>query len=101
MKIGLKDVPKKYKKNPILEGIPDELKTEEKFKEIQEKCNDIMRAEHKHKTVKSFVTCVWCQENLKKRQEYIKQLGFKSYGQYAEYTKVMNVIINKDLIQVA
>lgn len=101
MRIGLKDIPKKYKKNPILKGIPDDLKTEEKFREITTKCSEIMKAEHQHKSVKSFVTCVWCQENLKKRQEYIKELGFKSYGQYAEYSRVMSIIINKTPIQVA
>lgn len=97
-KLDLKAVPK-LKPNPLFKGLPKDLKNPKRFEEIEKQLIDIMKSDHTHKTVKGFVTCAWCQKNMKLKQEMIQKLGFKSYGQYAEWRKIMVIIKNKSNFQ--
>lgn len=85
----------KLKPHPILKDLPDELKTVEAFKEIQSKILLIMVSDHKHRKVERFATCKKCSAKRNKRNEYILSKGFKNYGQYLEWRKIMDIIINE------
>lgn len=94
MKIGLTDLPKKYKQHPQLKGIPDELKEIKKYREIEKKYATIMLTSHKHKTPATFAKCEECSKKVIERREYITNLGFKDYTQFMLYRRVMGIIIN-------
>lgn len=92
--IKLKDLPKKStnKLPKILEGIPEYLKNYDNFFEVERKINEHLLSSHKHKSPSSYVKCAECQEKRKKRTEELKNLGFKSFGQYLEWKKIMLII---------
>lgn len=94
MKIGLTDLPKKYKQHPMLKNIPDDLKDIEKYREVEKKLVSIMLSSHKHKAPSAFANCPDCSSKFTERREYITGLGFKDYGQFMLYRRVMNLIIN-------
>lgn len=94
-KLDLKQVPKKLKPNPLFKGLPKDLKDPKCFEGIQNQLRDVMKSEHRHTTVKAFVTCAWCQANMKKKQDLMKALGFKSINQYMEWVKIMTIITQK------
>ena len=94
MKIGLTDLPKKYKQHPMLKGIPDELKELKKYKEIEKKYATIMLTSHKHKLPSAFANCPDCSGKMQERRDYITKLGFKDYAQFLLYRRVMGLIIN-------
>ena len=94
-KLDLSTVPKKLKPDPVFKYMPSSLKDPACFDGIEKQLADVMRSDHKHRSVKSFVTCAWCQGNLKKRQELITTLGFKSYDQYLNWKKIMTIIKDK------
>lgn len=98
MKIGLKDLPKRYKQNPELKGIPDELKEVGRYKEIEKHYANILLTSHKHKTPRTFAKCVECLNKIQERRDYIKKLGFKDYAQFMLYRRVMGIIINNGIM---
>lgn len=85
----------KAKVNPIFKGLSNELKDPKNFKKIENKLAKVMLADHKHKDIKAFVTCIRCQNKLTKKREMIKELGFSGINQYQSWRKVMAYIINK------
>ena len=94
MKIGLTDLPKKFKQHPLLKGIPDDLKDLKKYAEVEKKLVSIMLTSHKHKSPAAFATCKDCSKKFQERREYITNLGFKDYSQFMLYRRVMNIISN-------
>lgn len=90
-KLDLSKVPK-LKKNPIFLRFPMKLKDPESFQKVEDELAEIIKSDHTHKSVKDFVACEGCNEKLKKRQEKLKELGFKSYTQYLEWKKIMTII---------
>lgn len=90
----------KAKKNPLFRGLPARLKDPKVFYRIEQELFDIVQTDHKHKTVKAYVTCAWCNTKRELKQNKIKSLGFKSYAQYMEWKKIMFLIINKSKFQV-
>ncbi len=84
------------KVNPIFKGLSDDLKDPKKFKSIEKKIANVMVADHKHRTIKAFMKCKRCQVRLKKKQELLKELGFKDPQQYQMWKKVMSIISNKE-----
>lgn len=93
-KLNLKAVPN-LKPNPVFKGLSKKLKDPKCFLKIEEQLNDIIKTDHKHKDVKEFVTCAWCQANREKRQKLMQKLGFKNIVQYLEWKKIMILINNK------
>lgn len=98
MKIGLTDLPKKYKQHPQLKGIPDELKEIKKYREVEKKYASIMLTSHKHRNPKAFAECEECSKKVTERREYILSLGFKDYAQFMLYRRVMGLIINNGVM---
>lgn len=85
------------KPNPVFKGLPKELKNPEMFDKIEEQLS--LKSDHTHKTVKSFVSCAWCNEQRLKRSAKIVELGFKDYAQYLEWRKIMWIIkSNKNFV---
>lgn len=76
----------------MFETLPKKLKNPKSFLAIENRINRIMFSDHKHKSVKAFVTCAWCQEKLKKKQEYIKSLGFKDYNEYQQWKQIIKIM---------
>ena len=97
MKIGLTDLPKKYKQHPQLKGIPDELKDVDRYKEVEKEYASIMLTSHKHKTPATMMKCEECAGKVQERRDYIKNLGFKDYTQFMLYRRVMNIIIHEGM----
>lgn len=97
MKIGLTDLPKKFKQHPLLKGIPDDLKDLKKYMEIEKKLVSIMLSSHKHKAPSAFVKCPDCSKQFQERKDYISSLGFKDYSQFMLYRRVMNIISNNGI----
>ncbi len=91
---------KKLKPNPIFKGLIPRLKDPKNFVKIEKELVDILKSDHKHKTVKTYVACVECQNKLQLKQQRMKTMGFTSYGQYIEWRKVMTIIHNKSNFQV-
>lgn len=93
-KLDLKTVGK-LKPHPLFKGLPEELKDPKCFNKIEKKLSGFLKADHVHKNVKEFVTCAWCQEGMKKRQQAMKDYGFKNIQQYFEWKKIMSIIKSK------
>lgn len=88
------------KENPIFKDLPKELKDVKRFDKIELELFKMLQSDHKHKTVREYVTCAWCNKKRELRQNKIKALGFKSPGQYQEWKKIMLIIKNKSNFQV-
>jgi len=88
------------KEHPVFKDLPEELKDVKRYKEIENKLRFIMVSDHKHKQVKSFVSCKRCKAKMDKRQEAIKDYGFKDYHQYLMWRRVMEIIYNQKDFQV-
>ena len=86
------------KPNPIFEGLPDSVKSEQANHRIEAKLQKAVQSDHTHKTVKEYVSCAWCNTKRELRKNMIKTEGFKSYKQYLEWRKIMEIIINKQNI---
>ena len=98
-KLDLKQTPK-LEPNPIFKDLPERLKDPKNFPKIEIELFKILKTDHKHKTVRAYVTCAWCQNKLKLRQNRMKAIGFASYGQYVEWRKIMQIITNKANFQI-
>ena len=83
------------KVNPIFDGLSDEIKDPKGFKKIEKKLESIMRSDHKHTNIKQFIKCKRCEVKRNKKNEAIKELGFKDINQYQNWKKVMQIIVNK------
>lgn len=99
MKITNKQI-KKAKSNPELDGIPDDLKTTERFDEVEKELGKMMISDHTHakakKPMESFLNCKRCFAKLLKKRARIQELGFKDYEQYMSWRKVMRKIKGQD-----
>ncbi len=73
----------------------EDLKDPKCFKDIEKKLIMVVFSDHKHKTVKSYVGCKRCRAKLEKKTKMIKDFGFKDYGQYSEWRRVMSIITNE------
>lgn len=96
-KLNLKKVPKKLPTNPIFDGLPDRLKSVEMYYKVEKELFNLLQTDHKHKTVKEYVSCMWCQKKRELRQNRIKALGFKNIEQYMQWKKIMDIIISNKL----
>lgn len=85
---------------PILKDLPDELKDSECFERIEKKIWLIMKSDHTHRKISAFNKCKKCQAKRVKRNDYIKDVGFKNYEQYLKWRKIMSIIRNKIDFQV-
>ena len=99
MKLDLAKV-LKLKPNPIFKGLSNALKDPKNYKRTEKKLKVILKSDHTHKTPSSYVKCLECQEKLGKKRRLMKEIGFKSFGQYLEWRKVMEIIIKKKDFQV-
>ena len=81
------------KKNPLFKGLRSTLKDPANFKLIERQLSKILKSDHEHKTVKSYVTCLWCNEKRAERQKAMKEFGFKSTAQYLEWRKIHGMMI--------
>ncbi len=87
------------KPNPIFEGLPDNVKSVKAYHRIEDKLQKALQSDHTHKTVKEYVSCAWCNKKRELRQNMIKSEGFRNVKQYLEWRKIMEIIINKQNIQ--
>lgn len=97
-KLDLTTVPK-LKPNPIFKGMPAKLKDPKNYKEIETKLQRCLISDHKHKTLKTYMKCERCQAKFQKRKVMMKEMGFKDGMQYAEWKKIMSIIINEKSFQ--
>lgn len=95
-KLDLKEVPKNIKPNPIFKGLSSKLKDPEKYKEIEDKLQSILKSTHNHKTATSYAKCKECQSKREERKKMMKDIGFKSIQQYMEWRKIMEIISKKE-----
>lgn len=90
---------KDLKSHPLFKDFPKELKSPKCFIPIQTKIDQIMYSDHKHATVKGFVSCKRCQYKFQKKREYIKSLGFKDMAQFQMWQKIQTIMLQeKDFI---
>lgn len=82
----------KIKGDPVLKGLPDNLKDPKMFNEVEQKIRLIMVSDHKHRKVQAFVKCKKCQGKIKKRHDALMEFGFKSYEQYLKWRRIMIII---------
>lgn len=86
----------KHKNNPIFKGLPERLKDIKTYYKIEKKLFLIVQTDHKHKTVKDYVSCAWCNQKREMRSNIIKSEGFKNIEQYMAWKKVMETMVNVD-----
>jgi hypothetical protein len=91
---------KKHKNNPLFKGFPKHLKDPKNYKKTEETIAAVMKTDHTHKTVASYVRCKECQVNREKKNQLMKAIGFKSYPQYLEWRRVMDIMINQFNVKV-
>ena len=94
MRLDLKQVPK-LRPNPIFKGLSGKLKDPKNFDKVEKKLRNILKSDHEHKTVKSYATCLRCNEKRGERKKLMKEIGFKSVTQYMEWKKIQMIIKNK------
>ena len=88
----------KIDENPIFKGLPDGLKDPKVYKKIEKELFDVLDSDHVHKKPAEWMKCDECQGKLQERREILKKLGFKSFAQFLEWRKVMDVLVNhKDI----
>jgi len=78
--------------HPLLEGIPDEVKSVEAYVVIERELFNIVKSHHKHKKIGVWMRCKHCQKRHSLQTERIVSLGFKDRSQYSLWRKVMNII---------
>jgi hypothetical protein len=93
-KLDLKTVGK-LRPNPLFKGLPVHLKDPANYQKTEDDLKNILKTDHIHKTASSYVKCNECQEKLENKKKLMKKLGFKSFKQYLEWRKIMDIIINK------
>lgn len=93
-KIDLKQLTN-LKPNPLFKNLPDSLKDPKIYAGIEDELKDLIKSDHQHKTVSSYVKCNECQSKFHARRKKLKELGFSSIQQYVEWKKVMEAIKNK------
>lgn len=86
---------KKLKPNPIFKGLSPRLKNPDNFVKIEKELIDCLKSDHKHRIIKAYVSCAWCQKKLQLKQQRMLAMGFKDYGQYVEWRRVMQIIRSK------
>lgn len=84
---------------PILKDLPEELKDPKCFELIEKKIWLLMKSDHRHRLMSAFNKCKKCQTKRHKRNEYIKEVGFKNYEQYLKWRKIMVIIRNNEDFQ--
>lgn len=92
---------KGLKPHPLFLTLPEELKDQAVYADIEERVAKTMFSDHKHKTVKGFVNCKRCSIKLTKRRELLTEIGFQSTEQYLEWKRVMDIIINNRPIRIS
>jgi hypothetical protein len=80
---------------PILKDLPEELKDPKCFEKIEKKIWLIMKSDHTHRTISGFNKCKRCRDKREKRNQFIKDTGFKNYEQYMKWRQIMSIIRNK------
>jgi hypothetical protein len=98
-KLSLKKINQKGVTPEVLVGLPDNLKTVDMYYTVESELAKMVKSDHKHKSVKEYVQCAWCNQKRHLRENKIKSYGFKSYAQFLEYRRIMDYIINKRNIQ--
>ena len=76
----------------IFKGLPDNLKDTVQYEIIEKRVAKIMKADHTHKSVSTFVKCKTCQANVKKRDEYLQSLGFEGIQQFMYYKRAILIM---------
>lgn len=99
-KLTKRQVNKKRKPNPLFESLTDYLKDPANYEKIENELASMLKTDHKHKTVKEYVTCMWCQKKRELRQNRMRVMGFTSPEQFLEWRKIMQIIIKKANFQV-
>jgi hypothetical protein len=93
-KINKKDLAE-YTPDPVLEGLPDELKDPKIYKRTKRKILKARNTGHEHKHIITWQRCGVCQNAFNKSRHIIKKLGFKSYHQYLKWDRVMDIMLNE------
>lgn len=98
-KLSLKKINKPGITPEVLKGLPDNLKSVDMYYSIERELAKILESDHKHSSVKEYVSCAWCNQKRQLKQNRIKSYGFTSTAQYLEWKKIMDIIVNKRNIQ--
>ena len=85
----------KLEPNPIFKGLPQALKDPKGYKKVEKRLFEILKSDHTHKKPSAWMKCKDCQDKFTNRKSELKKIGFKSFQQYLEWRKIMDVIINK------
>ena len=97
--LSIKKIPK-GKLNPILKGLPEKLKDPACYEAIEKRLFLSVYSDHKHKSLKPYKQCNMCMLKLQRKRELIKEYGFKSFEQYLEWRKIMDIIYNRKQISI-
>ena len=98
-KLDLTKVKKNLKPDPIFKGMSKYLKDPKNFMVVENKLQDVLKSDHKHKTASSYVKCKECQTKYQERKARMKELGFKSIQQYLAWKKIHVIIRDKKSFQ--
>lgn len=85
------ETPKKLPKsiaNPLLAGLPQHLKDPKNFLPVQKALLETLTCGKSHSDPSQMFHCKKCTENMVKRRELMRRLGFKSPQQYMEWRRV-------------
>lgn len=93
--INPKTFPKKTP-HPLLKDLSDYLKDPANFDAVQLKLLHALASKHSHGEVLEWANCSDCQDNLKKHQDLMKDLGFISAAQYLAWKKVHETIKGRE-----
>lgn len=85
--------------NPMFDGLSDELKTWDKFLEVERELLKIMYSDHKHVKMSAFMKCKRCNAKVKQRNDKIREFGFKDYKQYLTWKRVIKLIKEHEQIK--
>jgi len=83
--------------HPLLEGIPDGVKSVEAYVVIELELFNIVNSHHKHKKISVWLKCKHCQKRHTMQTERILRYGFKDRTQYSLWRKVMDIIYKKQI----
>lgn len=78
----------KAKPHPLLAKLPDYLKDQNNYHKIQLAILEAGATKHSHGEVVDWAKCVYCQQRLWDRKEFMYKLGFKNAAQYKAWCAV-------------
>ena len=85
--------------NPLLKGLPQDLKDPANFERVQRALFAVLQSTHSHSEMFDWKNCFPCQQRVRDHKELMQKLGFRAPGQYPKWKKAHEMARKKALMR--